>query len=175
MYLSNSFMDGSAIDSFLPIFSVLVTALRASVQCGELQTLVLAMPEECASPMCTLLFSCMLFHFSLVRFFFKPPLLLFIFLLLVAFPFLLTLPLVKENACSHPGLGPGRFPNFNLAFQDARSLFVDLFHCHLSCRLAEVKTFTFPFSSAVTILTEKPTMFWGKGWPSSFILLSNFK
>jgi hypothetical protein len=100
-------MDGSAIDSFLPIFSVLITAFRAIVQCGELQTLVLAMLEECASPMCTLLFPCMLFQLSPVRFFFKPPLLLFVFLLLVAFLFLLTLPLVKENACSYPGLRPG--------------------------------------------------------------------
>jgi hypothetical protein len=61
MYPSNSFMDGSAIDSFLPIFSVLITAFRAILQCGKLQTLVPAMPEECASPMCTLQLSCMLF------------------------------------------------------------------------------------------------------------------
>jgi hypothetical protein len=135
MYPSNSFMDGSVIDSFMPIFSVLVTAFRAILQCGKLQTLVPAMPEECASPMCTLLFSRMLFKFSSMRFFFESLLLLFVFLLLVAFLFLLTLPLVKENACSYLGLGPGRFPNFNLAFQDARSLFVDLFHCHLSCRI----------------------------------------
>jgi hypothetical protein len=100
-------MDGSAIDSFLPIFSVLITAFRTILQCGEFQTLVPAMPEECASPMCTLLFSCTLFQFSFARFFFKPPLLLFVFLLLVVFLFLLTLPLVKENACSYPGLGPG--------------------------------------------------------------------
>jgi hypothetical protein len=135
MYPSNSFMDRSAIGSFLPIFSILITAFTTIVQCGELQALAPAMPEECAPPMCTLLFSCMLFQFSSVRFFFKPPLLLFVFLLLVAFLFLLTLPLVKENACSHPGLGSGRFPYFNLASQDARSLFVDLFHCHLSCRI----------------------------------------
>jgi hypothetical protein len=108
-------MDGSAIDSFLPILSVLITTFRAIVQCGELQTLVPAMPEECASPMCTLLFSCMFFQLSSVRFFFKSPHLLFVFPLLVAFLFLLMLPLVKENACSYPGLGSGRFPNFNLA------------------------------------------------------------
>jgi hypothetical protein len=145
-------MDGSTIDSFLPIFSVLITAFRAILQCGEFQALVPAIPEECASPMCKLLFPCMLFQLSSARSF-KPPLLFFVFLPLVVFLFLLTLPLVKENARSYPGLGPGRFPNFNLAFQDARSLFVDLFHCHLSCRinypscfaLAEVKTFTFPF------------------------------
>jgi hypothetical protein len=100
MHPSNSFMDGSVIDSFLPIFSILITALRAIIQCGELQTLVPTVPEERASPMCTLLFSCMLFQFFFVRFFFKPSLLLFVFLLLVAFLFLLTLPLVKENACS---------------------------------------------------------------------------
>jgi hypothetical protein len=61
MYPSNSFMDGSAIDSILPILSVLVTAFGTIVQCGELQTLILAMPEERTSPMCTLLFSCMFF------------------------------------------------------------------------------------------------------------------
>jgi hypothetical protein len=57
MHPSNSFMDRSAIDSFLPIFSILITAFRAIIQCGELQTLVPAVPEERAPPMCTLLFS----------------------------------------------------------------------------------------------------------------------
>jgi hypothetical protein len=127
-------MDGSTIDSFLPIFSVLVTAFRAILQCGELQTLVLAVPEERASLMCTLLFSCMLLQFSSVRFF-KSLLLLFVSLLLVVFVFLLMLTLVKENACGHPGLGSGRLPHFNLASQDARRFFVDLFHCHLPCRI----------------------------------------
>jgi hypothetical protein len=102
IYPSNSFMDGSAIDRILPILSVPVTAFRAIVQCGKLQTLVPAMPEERASPMCTLLFSCMLFQFSSVRLFFKSPLLLFVFSFLAAFLFLLTLPLIKENPCSHP-------------------------------------------------------------------------
>jgi hypothetical protein len=128
-------MDGSAIDSFLPILSILVTAFRAIVQCGELQTLVPAVPEERAAPMCTLLFSCMLFQLSSVCFFFKSPLLLFVFLLLVAFLFLLTLPFVKKNTCSHPRLGSGRFPHFNQASQDARSFFVDLFYSHLPCRI----------------------------------------
>jgi hypothetical protein len=36
MYPSNSFMDGSTIDSILPIFSISVTAFSAIVQCGEL-------------------------------------------------------------------------------------------------------------------------------------------
>jgi hypothetical protein len=128
-------MDGSTIDSFLPIFSVLVTSFRAILQCGEVQTLVPAVPEERASLMCTLLFSCMLLQFSSVHFFFKSLLLLFVSLLLVAFFFLLMLTLVKENACGHPGLGSGRLPHFNLASQDARSFFVDLFHCHLPCRI----------------------------------------
>jgi hypothetical protein len=35
MYTSNYFMDGSAIDSLLPIFKVLVTALRAVSQCRK--------------------------------------------------------------------------------------------------------------------------------------------
>jgi Zn-dependent protease with chaperone function len=61
MYPPNSFMDGSAIDSILPILSVLVSAFRTIVQRGELQTLIPAMPEERTSPMCTLLLSCMFF------------------------------------------------------------------------------------------------------------------
>jgi hypothetical protein len=64
----------------------------------------------------------MLFHLSSVRFFLKPLFLLFVFLLLAAFLFLLTLPLVKEDVGSHLGLGRGRFPNFNLAFQDEEPL-----------------------------------------------------
>jgi hypothetical protein len=35
MYPSNSLMDGSAIDSLLPIFKVFVTALRAVSQCRK--------------------------------------------------------------------------------------------------------------------------------------------
>jgi hypothetical protein len=61
VYPSNSFMDGSAIDSILPILSVLVTAFRTIVQRGKLEALILAMPEERTSPMCTLLLSCMFF------------------------------------------------------------------------------------------------------------------
>jgi hypothetical protein len=93
-YTSNSFVDGSAIDSILPILSVFVTAFRAIVQRGELQTLIPAVPKERTSPMRTLLFSCMFFPFSSVRFLFKPPLLLLVFLFLVALFLLLTLPLV---------------------------------------------------------------------------------
>jgi hypothetical protein len=128
-------MDGSAIDSILPILSVFVTAFRTIVQRGELQTFIPAVPEEHTSPMRTLLLSCMLFSFSLVHFFFKPSFLLLVFLFLVALFLLLTLPLVKENMRSHPGLGFRRFPYLNLAFQDARHFFVDLFHCYLLSRI----------------------------------------
>jgi hypothetical protein len=134
-YPSNSFMDGSAIDSILPILRVFVTAFRTIVQCGELETFIPAMPEERTSPMSTLLLSCMFFSLSPVRFFFKPSLLLLVLLLLVAFLLLLTLPLVKGNTCSHPGFRFRRFPNLNLASQDARHLSVDLFHCYLSSRI----------------------------------------
>jgi hypothetical protein len=61
LYPSNCFMDGSAIDSILSILSVFVTAFRAVVQRGELQTLIPAVPEERTSPMRTLLLSCMFF------------------------------------------------------------------------------------------------------------------
>jgi hypothetical protein len=46
VYPSNSFMDGSTIDSILPILSIFVTAFRTIVQHGELQTLIPAVPEE---------------------------------------------------------------------------------------------------------------------------------
>jgi hypothetical protein len=54
-------MDGSAIDSFLPVFRIFITALRAILQGVELQALVPVVSKECASPMCTFLFPCMLF------------------------------------------------------------------------------------------------------------------
>jgi hypothetical protein len=97
MYPSNSFMDGSAIDSILPILCVFVTTFRTIVQRGEFQTFIPAVPEERTSPMRTLLLSCMFFSFSPVRFLFKPSLLLLVLLFLVAFLLLLTLPFVKEN------------------------------------------------------------------------------
>jgi hypothetical protein len=116
VYPSNYFMDGSAIDSSLPILSIFVTAFRTIVQRGELQTFIPAVPEERTSPMRTLLLSCMLFSFFPVHFFFISSLLLLVFLFLVAFFLLLTLPLVKENTRSHPGFGFGGFPYFNLTF-----------------------------------------------------------
>jgi hypothetical protein len=109
-------MDGSAIDSILPILSIFVTAFRTIVQHGELETLIPVVPEERTPPMRTLLLSCVLFPFSPVYFLFISSLLLFAFLFLVAFFLLLTLPHVKEDARSHPGIGFRRFPYFNLTF-----------------------------------------------------------
>jgi hypothetical protein len=100
-------MDGSAIDSFLPVFRIFVTALRAVPQCRELQALIPAMSEECATPVCTLLFSRVLFQFFHARLLFKPAPLLLVSLPLVAFFLLLALPFDEENACGNPGLGPG--------------------------------------------------------------------
>jgi hypothetical protein len=94
MYPSNSFMDGSAIDSILPILSIFVTVFRTIVQYGEFQTFIPAVPEKHTSPMCTLLLSRMLLSFFPVHFFFISSLLLLVLLFLVAFFLLLTLPLV---------------------------------------------------------------------------------
>jgi hypothetical protein len=107
MHPSNSLMDGSAIDSLLPIFKVLVTALRAVPQCGEFQTLIPAVSKECAPPMCMLLFPRVLLQFLPSRFLLKPVPLLLVSLLLVAFLLLLTLPFVEEDARGDPGFGPG--------------------------------------------------------------------
>jgi hypothetical protein len=107
MHPSNYLMDGSAIDSLLPIFKVLVIALRAVPQCGEFQTLIPVVSEECAPPMCTLLFLCVLLQFLPARFFLKAAPLLLVSLLLVAFLLLLTLPFAEEDARGDPGFGPG--------------------------------------------------------------------
>jgi hypothetical protein len=85
MYPSNSFMDGSAIGSFLPILKVSVTALRAVSQCRKFQAFIPAVPEECAPPMCALLFVRVLLQFSPARFFFGPASFLLVPPLLVAF------------------------------------------------------------------------------------------
>jgi hypothetical protein len=85
MHPSNSLMDGSAIDSLLPILKVLVTAFRAVSQCGEFQSLIPAVSEECAPPMCTLLFPRVLRQFFPAGFSLKPAPLLLVSLPLVAF------------------------------------------------------------------------------------------
>jgi hypothetical protein len=107
MHPSNSLMDRSAIESLLPVFRVLVTALRAVPQCRELQALVPAVSEKCAPPMCTLLFPRVLFQFFPARLLFKTAPLLLVSSPLVAFFLLLTLPFVEEDACGNSGLGPG--------------------------------------------------------------------
>jgi hypothetical protein len=85
VYPSNSFMDGSAIDSFLPILKASVTALRAVSQCRKFQAFIPEMPEKCAPPMCTLLLPRVLLQLSSARFFLGPASLLLVSPLLVAF------------------------------------------------------------------------------------------
>jgi hypothetical protein len=85
MYPSNSLMYGSAIGNFLPILKVSVTAPRAISQCRKFQAFIAAVPEECAPPMCTLLFARVLLQFSPARFFLGPMFLLIVSPLLVAF------------------------------------------------------------------------------------------
>jgi hypothetical protein len=85
MYPSNSFMDGSAIESLLPIFKVPVTAFRAVSQCRKFQALIPAVSEECTPPMCTLLFPRVLVQFFPARFFLSPAPLILVSPLLAAF------------------------------------------------------------------------------------------
>jgi hypothetical protein len=85
MYPSNSFIDGSAIGSFLPVLEVSVTALRAVSQCGKFQAFILVVPEARAPPMRTLLFARVLLQFSSVRFFLRPAPFFLVPPLLVAF------------------------------------------------------------------------------------------
>jgi hypothetical protein len=82
MYPSNSFMDGSAIGSFLHILKVPVAALRAVSQRRKLQSFVSAVPEKCAPPVCALLLARILLQISPVRFFLDPASLL----LVLSFP-----------------------------------------------------------------------------------------
>jgi hypothetical protein len=86
--------------------------------------------EEGTSPMCMLLLSHIFFLFLPAHLFFISLLLLFVFTLLVALLFLLTLPLVEENTRSHSEFRG--FTHFNLTFQKARLSLVDLFKCYLS-------------------------------------------
>jgi hypothetical protein len=84
MYPSNSFMDGSAIGSFLPILIVSVATFRAVPQRRKLQAFIPAVLEEGTPPMCALLLARVLLQISLARFFFGPVSLLLVPSLLVA-------------------------------------------------------------------------------------------
>jgi hypothetical protein len=123
-------MDGSAIGNVLPVFGILVAAFGAVILRGKLQTLIPTVSEEGTSPMCTLLLSHILFLFLPAHLSFISPLLLFVFTLLIALLFLLTLPLVEENTRSHSGFRG--FTHFNLTFQKARLFLMDLFKLYLS-------------------------------------------
>jgi hypothetical protein len=122
-------MDGSVIGNILPVFGILVAAFRAVILRGKFQTLIPTVSEEGTSPMCTLLLSHILFLFLPAHLFFISPVLLFVFTLLVALLFLLTLPL-EENTRSHSRFRG--FTHFNLTFQKAGLSLVDLFKCYLS-------------------------------------------
>jgi hypothetical protein len=104
---SKSLMDGSAIGSFLPVLNIPVAAFRTVLQCGQLQTLIPAMPEEGASPVCALLLARVLLLVPSARLFFGSALLLLVAPLLVALFLYLALPFVEENARCHPGLRSG--------------------------------------------------------------------
>jgi hypothetical protein len=104
---SNSFVDGSAIGSLLPVLKIPVTAIRAVPQCGQLQTFIPTVPEERTSPVRALLLARVLLQVPFVCFLFSSVLLLFVSSLLVTLFFQLVLPLVEEDTRGHPGLGFG--------------------------------------------------------------------
>jgi hypothetical protein len=107
MHPSNSFMDGSAIGRLLPVLKIPITALRAVSQRGQLQPFVPVVPEECTSPVRTLLLACVLLQISSARFLFGPAPLLLVLLLLIALLFQLALPLIEEDTRGHPGFVSG--------------------------------------------------------------------
>jgi hypothetical protein len=86
MYPYNSFMDGSAIGSLLPVLKIPITALRAVSQRGQLQPLVPTVPEERTPPVHALLLARILLQISPACFLFGPaPLLLVLPFLVVLF------------------------------------------------------------------------------------------
>jgi hypothetical protein len=64
-------------------------------------------PEECAPPVCALLLARILLQISSALFFFGPAPFLLVLSFLVVLFLQLALPLVEEDARSHPGFGPG--------------------------------------------------------------------
>jgi Na+-transporting NADH:ubiquinone oxidoreductase subunit NqrD len=102
---SNSFMDGSAIGSFLPVLNISVAAFRTVLQHGQLQPLIPAMPEEGASPVRALLLARILLLVPPARLFIGSALLLLIAPFLITLFLNLALPLVEEDARCHPGFG----------------------------------------------------------------------
>jgi hypothetical protein len=132
MHPSNSFMDGSAIGSFLPILKVPIVALRAVSQRGKLQPFVAAVPEECTPPVCALLLARVLLQISPTRFLFGSAPLLLVLSFLEALFLQLALPLVEEDARGHPGFGSGRFPDLDMALENAGGFTKHLLQGHLT-------------------------------------------
>jgi hypothetical protein len=100
-------MDGSAIGSPLPVLKILVTALRAVPQRGQLQTFVPTVPEERTSPVRTLLLARVLLQVSSACLFFGSASFLLVFSLLVTLLFHLALPLIEEYTRGYPRFGLG--------------------------------------------------------------------
>jgi hypothetical protein len=107
MYPSNSFVDGSAIGSLLPVLKIPITALTAVPQRGQLQTFVPTVSEERTPPVRALLLARVLLQISFACFLFGPAPLLLVLPFLVALFFQLALPLIEEDARGHPGFGFG--------------------------------------------------------------------
>jgi hypothetical protein len=92
-------------------------------------------PEEGAPPMRALLLARVLFQISPARIFFGPAPLLLVLSFLVALFLYLALPLVEEDARSHPGFGPGRLPDLDMALENARGFTMNLLQGHLTFRV----------------------------------------
>jgi hypothetical protein len=89
-------------------------------------------PEECAPPVCALLLARILLQISSARFFFGPAPSPLVLSFLVALFLQLALPLVEEGARSHPRFGPERFPDLDMAPENARGFTVNLLQGHLT-------------------------------------------
>jgi hypothetical protein len=100
-------MDGSAIGSLLPVLEIPITALRAVLQRGQLQTFVPTVLEERTSPVRALLLARVLLQVSSACLLFGSAPLLLVLPLLLALFFQLALPLIEEDARGHPGFGLG--------------------------------------------------------------------
>jgi hypothetical protein len=132
MYPSISFMDGSAIGSLLPILKVPIAAFRTIPQRGKLQPFVPVVPEECTPLVRALLFTRILLYISSARLLFGPAPLLLVPSFLVALFLQLALPLIEEDARGYLGFGPGRFPDLDMALENAGGFTMHLFQGHLT-------------------------------------------
>jgi hypothetical protein len=82
-----------------------------------------------------LLLARVLFLIPSARFLLSPALLLLVTTLLVAFLLHLALPFIKEDARRHLGFGLGRFPNLDVALENAGGVALHLLYGHLALRV----------------------------------------